>query len=646
MKPLFQFFSSLKLTVVLLSFSLILIFFGTLDQVQYGIWHTQELYFESFLVVWTFPEHAPLGQHLHWIRIPMPGGYLLGGMLLINLLAAHFTRFKMSWMKCGIFLIHSGLILLLISELMTDILAVESQMPVDEGGTSNYSQGFRENELVFIDRSHPEHDSVHTIPASLLKPGKRIDVPNTPLSIRTVRYHGNAEIGRATSGSPAESIATRGAAVRMGIIVNPKPETYSEDEINTATAFVEVLKGEDSLGIWLVCNVMDERFPPQMVDTGDRSFEIALRFTRHYYPFEIELIDFKHEKYPGTEVPFNFSSEVKVTHQDGTKNQKALIYMNHPLRYEGLTFFQASFANQDKTSIFQVVRNPGWLLPYLSVLLMGLGMCVQFGMHFFKFLRKQARMKKIIYILVYGIATLVILGGLRSSKVDSDFDLAAFAELPVQVGGRIKPLDSVARNTLLILSGRQKVVTDEGLTLSPIEWFIDLTMRPEVADTYPIFKIEFPDDLGLVGLAEQGERYYSFNELLPFSEELRRLHGEINPAPELRSPYEKQIADINNGLMRYHRVMHSLHPVGGAERLDRLVDEYQSYLATIQPGMIELRKQQAGEEFDAALLKRFITFADDYLKLSTTAYLRVVPPPPPVDLLEDWKNIGLGASST
>ncbi len=250
-------------------------------------------------------------------------------------------------------------------------------------------------------------------------------------------------------------------------------------------------------------------------------------------------------------------------------------------------------------------------------------------------------MKKIIYLIVFGIATLVIMGGLRSSKVDSDFDLAVFAELPVQVGGRIKPLDSVARNTLLILSARQKVVTDEGVTLSPIEWFLDLTMRPERADTYPVFKIEFPDDLGLSGLAKQGQRYYSFNELLPFSEELSRLHGEINPAPELRSPYEKQIADINNGLIRYHRVMHSLHPIGEAERLDRLVDEYQSYLATIQVGMVELRKQQAGEEFDAALLKRFITFADDYLKLSTTAHLRVVPPPPPVEPLEDWKNIGL-----
>ena len=250
-------------------------------------------------------------------------------------------------------------------------------------------------------------------------------------------------------------------------------------------------------------------------------------------------------------------------------------------------------------------------------------------------------MKKIIYLIVFGIAALVLLGGLRTSEVDSDFDVEAFAELPVQVGGRIKPLDSVARNTLLILSARQKVVTDEGVTLSPIEWFLDLTMRPELADTYPVFKIEFPDDLGLVGLAEQGQRYYSFNELLPYSEELSRLHGEINPAPELRSPYEKQIADINNGLIRYHRVMHSLHPIGEAERLDRLVDEYQSYLATIQVGMVELRKQQAGEEFDAALLKRFITFADDYLKLSTTAHLRVVPPPPPVDPLEDWKNIGL-----
>ncbi|HBR94486.1 MAG TPA: ResB protein required for cytochrome C biosynthesis [Opitutae bacterium] len=389
MKSLFQFFSSLKLTVVLLAFSMVLIFFGTLDQVQYGIWHTQKLYFESFIAVWAYPEQAVGYDRLFWLRIPMPGGYLLGGLLFINLLAAHFTRFKMTWKKSGIFLVHFGLVLLLVSELMTDLLSKESQMPVDEGGRSNYSQSYRDNELVLIDRNHPEYDSVHAIPAKLLKPGKRIEVPNTALSIRTVSYYPNAEIGRATSGAPTDSPATRGAAIKMGIISTPKPVSYADNDINTATAYVEVLQGEDSLGIWLVSNVIDERFPPQMVETGDQSWEIALRFQRQYYPFEVELIDFSHDKYPGTEIPYNYSSEVMVYHRDSTKNQKALIYMNHPLRYEGLTFYQASFTNQDRTSIFQVVRNPGWLLPYVSVLLMGLGMCVQFGMHFVKFLGKR-----------------------------------------------------------------------------------------------------------------------------------------------------------------------------------------------------------------------------------------------------------------
>lgn len=390
MKVLLQFFSSLKLTVVLLGLSMVLIFFGTLDQVHYGIWHTQKLYFESLFVLWDYPDQAPLHDLLFWLYIPMPGGYLLGGLLLINLLAAHSTRFKLNWKKGGIFLVHFGLILLLVSEFLTDFLSVESQMPVDEGGRNNYSRAFRSNELVFIDRSHAEHDSVHTVPASWLKPGKEVNVPNTPLRIRTLAYYPNAEVGRATGDTPIQTMATRGAAVRMGIIATPQAETYAEGDINTATSFVEVYGPEGSLGIWLVSNVIDERFPPQMIESGDQAWEIALRFTRHYYPFEIELIDFTHDKYPGTEIPFNFSSEVMVYHQDSTKNQKALIYMNHPLRYEGLTFFQASFANQDRTSIFQVVRNPGWLLPYISVLLMGVGMCLQFGMHFMKFLSKRS----------------------------------------------------------------------------------------------------------------------------------------------------------------------------------------------------------------------------------------------------------------
>jgi hypothetical protein len=72
-------------------------------------------------------------------------------------------------------------------------------------------------------------------------------------------------------------------------------------------------------------------------------------------------------------------------------NREALIYMNHPLRYDGRTYFQMSFAENDTVSILQVVKNPGWLLPYISCLLLALGLMVQFGIHLGGFLRKRSQ---------------------------------------------------------------------------------------------------------------------------------------------------------------------------------------------------------------------------------------------------------------
>ncbi len=388
-KATIRFFTSLRLTVALLAFSMVLVFFGTLDQVRYGIWHTQELYFESFLAFWAYPPEWPGHDFLFWLHLPIPGGYLLGGLLLVNLVAAHVYRFKLSWKKSGIALVHGGLILLLLSELLTDLMAEESQMPVDEGGRAGYSISYRENELVLIDRSPATYDEVHAVPVELLEPGRTVVLPGTLHSIRTVRFFPNALVGRAPDPT-ADNLADKGVGARMNLLAVPEEPVYSENDVNTATAYVEVLGPGGSLGTWLVSNVIDERFPPQTVRLEDgREWEIALRFRRHYHPFEVELVDFSHDKYPGTEIPFNFSSEVRLHHEDPGKDRTALIYMNHPLRYEGLTFYQASFANQDTTSIFQVVRNPGWLLPYVSVLLMGAGLLVQFGMHFFKFLRKR-----------------------------------------------------------------------------------------------------------------------------------------------------------------------------------------------------------------------------------------------------------------
>ena len=253
---------------------------------------------------------------------------------------------------------------------------------------------------------------------------------------------------------------------------------------------------------------------------------------------------------------------------------------------------------------------------------------------------RNPNVKKIIYLFL-AVFTLVIVGR-QIRPIDSydGFDLKRFSALPVQVGGRIKPLDSVARNTLLILASRQKVITPEGRTLKPIEWFMDLTMKPEVADTYRVFKIEFPDDLGLAGLAREGQRYYAFNDLIPHFEEINRIARNIDPEPQKRSPHERQMAELNNGLTLYHHIMHSLHPVRESAQLDRLADEYASYQAIIGPAMEALRKQTAGEDHDADLLRDFIAYGDDYLKLSQIAHLRIIPPPPPVKPMDPWENLG------
>ncbi len=67
-----------------------------------------------------------------------------------------------------------------------------------------------------------------------------------------------------------------------------------------------------------------------------------------------------------------------------------LIYMNQPLRYAGKTFYQASFGKNDTLSILQVVANPGWLLPYISCVLVTLGLLVHFGISLSRWLRRQA----------------------------------------------------------------------------------------------------------------------------------------------------------------------------------------------------------------------------------------------------------------
>ncbi|MDB6092814.1 MAG: hypothetical protein JWM32_376 [Verrucomicrobia bacterium] len=378
-----DFFVSLRLTVVLLVLSMLLVFAATWDQVHLGIWAVQEKWFRSVFVLARLPGTS--------IPVPVfPGGYLIGGFLLVNLVSAHVYRFKLSWRKSGILLVHTGLILLLIGELLTGLWQEEFQLQLKEGESTNYSESYRFNELAIVDATDPKFDDVVAIPEKLLADGTTIQHPKLPFRVVTKEYYPNAALSmRGSTAADAPAPGALAATMGMGprVAVMPLPLTYKQDERNWPAAFVELIGPDGSLGIWLVSSQLGA---PQSFDYGGHTYHIFLRFARAYKPFSLTLLKATHDIFIGTEIPRNFSSRIRLVTPDGRDDREVLIYMNNPLRYAGLTFYQYQMDAAHGTSVLQVVHNPSWLLPYISCAMMALGLLVQFGMHLVGFIKRRA----------------------------------------------------------------------------------------------------------------------------------------------------------------------------------------------------------------------------------------------------------------
>jgi hypothetical protein len=382
--------TSLRLTVVCLCLALILVFIGTLAQVNEGLYQAQNRYFRSVFVYWT-----PQGSD--W-RIPVfPGGWLIGSVLLLNLLAAHLDRFKASPRKAGILITHGGLLLLLTGGLLTDLFQVESHMRLVEGEARSYSENGRLNELVLIDTTDPKNDRVASFAETQLGPGVELAVPGTALKLRVRRYYANSEPRFQPAADDADT-ATQGVGQRLHF--QRLERTTKMDARDIPGALIEVTGEGGSLGRWWVSNWFNEQKlaellwrqasapvrqaleTPQQFTHQGRTYLLAMRPMRYYEPYNIALVDFRHDRYMGTEIPKNFSSRVRVQHSETGEDREVLIYMNNPLRYGGKTYYQAGFDDNDpRVTILQVVRNPSWLLPYISCTLVTLGLLVQFAIH-------------------------------------------------------------------------------------------------------------------------------------------------------------------------------------------------------------------------------------------------------------------------
>ena len=274
-------------------------------------------------------------------------------------------------------------------------------------------------------------------------------------------------------------------------------------------------------------------------------------------------------------------------------------------------------------------------------------------------------MKRWIPLAVLVLAAGWLASALRPSKNTTDFDLVAFGRLPVLVNGRIKPLDTVARTSLLMLQGRQRVsdpTKPVPLVASPVEWLADVLFAPAKADTYPTFRLsatDSPELLTLMGLteAETKIRYddpvmrtlavadfvpgtrtrFSFNQLQSKLDEIDRQAQLAEPVDaQLRTSFQKAVIQLRERVFLYQRLKHSVQLPDSPAFLSEIVQFQQGLPA----GVAAVRARQKGEAHDEAAFKAMLASAERYDTMGKLGYLLTVPPGATEPDATAWKTAG------
>jgi ABC-type transport system involved in cytochrome c biogenesis permease subunit len=221
-----------------------------------------------------------------------------------------------------------------------------------------------------------------------------------------------------------------------------------------------------------------------------------------------------------------------------------------------------------------------------------------------------------------------------AKKSHDDLDLASFGKIPVLVGGRVKPLDTVARNSLLIIRSKETLRLDDGRQLSAIKWLADTLFNAPLADQYPAFVIQNADVLGLFGWQQSDRKYFSFAQLTPF---LKQIDEQGEQADKLqgveRSAYQSAILNLRNALVLYQRLKNSVQPEGAED----FATELQAFEQAVPEAARAARARETGASFDQAQLDGIAEVMQGYERMADMGYLLAAPQPSGSG---DWRSVG------
>jgi ABC-type transport system involved in cytochrome c biogenesis permease subunit len=244
-------------------------------------------------------------------------------------------------------------------------------------------------------------------------------------------------------------------------------------------------------------------------------------------------------------------------------------------------------------------------------------------------------MKRFLPWIILAIAAASIaLNWLPGKTANDDFDFTTFGKIPVLVGGRVKPLDTVARNSLLIIHGKQELRLEGGRRLTAMQWLTDVLFNSPVADQYPIFVVQNADVLGLFGWEQSDRKYFSFAEFTPFLKQIDEQGTQSDKLEAVqRSAYQSAILNLRNALVLYQRLKNSIQPEGA----ENFAVELHGFENSAPGAAKAAREREMGENIDKAKLNDVAELIQKYERLSEMAYVLAVPP---LGQNGEWRSVG------
>jgi len=246
-------------------------------------------------------------------------------------------------------------------------------------------------------------------------------------------------------------------------------------------------------------------------------------------------------------------------------------------------------------------------------------------------------MKRFLPWIIFAVAAgSIAVNWLPPKTAKGDIDFTAFGRIPVLVGGRVKPLDTVARNSLLIIHGKQELHLEGGPAGagSAMHWLTDVLFNAPVADQYPVFVVQNAEVLGLFGWEQRDRKYFSFAEFTPFLRQIDEQGAQSDKLEAVqRSAYQSAILNLRNGLALYQRLKSSIQP----EDTQNFAAELQSFESNVPGAAKAAREREDRENFDKAKLDDVAELIQRYEKLSEMAYILTIPPS---DQNDQWRSIG------